>query len=186
MMNYPAKWVLAAPPIREALNRLVEQGVIEFTPNRGFKIKKFTKKEMRDILILREGIELIAVELTIKNFKKEMVQDLKRNIESYPNLMKQYDLLNLNNADEYFHDRIAFFSENDFLYETLKNLSLKIRIIRRYEHLRPTSPEEMYQEHKHILECIQKKDLKAAKTAMADHIRSTRNALETLPNIFSD
>ena len=174
---------ISRTPIREALNRLTEQGILTCTPNKGCSVKIFTKKEMQDLFLLREALEILSVELAINNFDKKLESELRKNVESYPALIKNFDLYGLSNADEKFHERIAFFSGNQPLYEALNNISLKIRIIRRSEHMRPSSPEDVYQEHNKIFKCIKNRDVSKAKKVLSDHIREAR---ETLSDILPD
>lgn len=170
-------------PVREALNRLAEQGLVKMRPNKGFWVSTFSKKEVEDLYILRDVLERLAVALTIKNLNGKRERKLRANLEKYHKLIRVKNLAGFNDADEEFHDLIAQFSENTALYQTLKNLSGKIRIIRRYDHLRPTSFQETYEEHKQILEQMVAGDSIKARRAMSRHIiNSMKTVLRTLPD----
>lgn len=157
-------------PVREALNRLVEQGLVVSRPNRGFIVKVFTRKEIADHYILREALECLAVRLAIQFIDSEEIISLKSLLSTYPSIMKSKDLTYFNEADERFHDLIAQYSRNAALYKTLANLHGLIRIIRRYDHIRVNSFQETYREHQAILEQIIRKDPKKATKAMSSHI----------------
>ena len=173
---------ISRTPVREALNRLTEQGLVDARPNKGFWVKTFSKKEVEDLYVLRNALESLAVSLTIKNLDTKKAETLKKLLETYPKLMEARDLSRLNDADEKFHDLIALYSGNSALYETLKNLSGKIRIIRRYDHLRPTSFQETYEEHWQVLNHILDGELSRAKKSMSKHIiGSMKMVLKILP-----
>ena len=142
---------LSRTPVREALSRLAEQGLVESHPNRGFTVKVFSRKEVEDHYRLRDSLEALAVTLTSQHLDREKVRVLRTLVESYLALMKSHDLARFNDADEQFHDLIAFYSGNSALYGALRNLQGKIRIIRRYDHIRSTSFRETYDEHRQIL-----------------------------------
>ena len=169
-------------PVREALNRLTEQGLVESRPNRGFTVKVFTKKEVEDHYILRENLESLAVELTIRSLDADKIRTLQGLVKTYPLLMKSQDLVRFNDVDERFHDFIALYSGNSALYEALKNLQGRIRIIRRYDHIRSSSFQETFEEHSDILNYMIQRQVGKAKKAMSDHIlNSMRVVMKTLP-----
>ncbi len=177
-----AEMGISRTPVREALNRLTEQGLVDARPNKGFWVKTFSKKEVEDLYVLRDALEALAVSLTIKNLDAKKAEALKKLLETYPKLMEASDLTRLNDADENFHDLIALYSGNSALYETLKNLSGKIRITRRYDHLRPTSFQETYKEHWQVLNHMLNGELSRAKKAMSKHIiGSMKMVLKILP-----
>ena len=173
---------LSRTPVREALSRLAEQGLVESHPNRGSTVKVFSRKEVEDHYRLRDSLESLAITLTSQHLDKKRVKVLRDLVESYPTLMKSHDLVRFNDADEQFHDLIAFYSGNSALYEALRNLQGKIRIIRRYDHIRSTSFREAYDEHKQILNHMVKGEVAKARKTMSEHIlTSMKTVMKTLP-----
>jgi DNA-binding GntR family transcriptional regulator len=95
--------------------------------------------------------------------------------------MKSQNLVRFNDADERFHDLIALYSGNSALYEALKNLQGRIRIIRRYDHIRSSSFQETFEEHNEILDYMAQAQVTKAKKAMSDHIlNSMKVVMKTL------
>ncbi len=169
-------------PVREALSRLVEQGLVEARPNRGFIVKIFKKKEVEDHYILRESLECLAVKLAIRTIDKKKIVTLEKLLATYPSVMRSNDLVRYSKADEEFHDRIALYSENTLLYETLRKLHERIHIIRRYDHLRIGSFEKTYEQHRLILKHMIQKDIKQAVKVMSFHIlKSMELVIQIVP-----
>ncbi len=170
-------------PVREALNRLVEQKLVEARPNRGFIVKVFTRKEVADHYILREALEGLAIRLAIQSINREKIKALRDLLATYPALMKSHDIAKFNEADEEFHDLIALYSGNVALHETLRNLHGRIRIIRRYDHIRATSFQETYREHQLILRHIVQKNVRRAIKSLSSHIL---NSMEVVMRIVPE
>jgi DNA-binding GntR family transcriptional regulator len=169
-------------PVREALNRLAEQGLVESRPNRGFTVKVFTRKEIADHYVLREALECLAVRLAIQFIDKERIKSLETLLSTYPAVMKSKDLARFNEVDERFHDLIAIYSENIALHKTLNNLHGRIRIIRRFDHIRGGSFQETHKEHKGILKHIIRKDVRRATKLMSSHIlNSMKTVIQMVP-----
>lgn len=161
---------ISRSPVREALNRLAEQGLVEVRQNRGFTVKVFTVQEIKELYTLRANLEKMAVGLTTENLKKETEESFKTHLDSYPELMQSTDFVAINDADERFHELIATHSGNALLAQVLKNLQGRIRLARRYEHLRATSFQETYDEHTKIFFHMCRGDVVKAQEAMTDHI----------------
>jgi DNA-binding GntR family transcriptional regulator len=51
-------------PVREALNRLVQDGIITSEPNRGFYVASFSAKDIEEIYDLRAALELAALRIS--------------------------------------------------------------------------------------------------------------------------
>jgi DNA-binding GntR family transcriptional regulator len=170
-------------PIREALNRLVEQGLVEYRTNRGFTVKVFTRKEVADLYILREALECLAVRLTTQSIDDgHGVESLENLLSTYPAIMESQDIARFNEIDERFHDLIALYSNNSALHGALQNLHGKIRIIRRYDHLRVGSFQNTYEEHQLILKHIVSKNVEEAVRLMSLHIlKSMKLVLPIVP-----
>ena len=48
-------------PVREALHRLVQDGVVEYAPNRGFSVASFAATDIAEIYDLRAALEALAL-----------------------------------------------------------------------------------------------------------------------------
>jgi DNA-binding GntR family transcriptional regulator len=62
---------LSAIPVREAFKRLENEGWLENIPYRGVFLKKYDYEEIKDLYLLREAIEGVAIRQAIDNAKKE-------------------------------------------------------------------------------------------------------------------
>jgi len=52
---------ISPTPVREAFRRLEQEGWIEFVPRRGCRIRALTVREIEDLFLLREAIEIVSV-----------------------------------------------------------------------------------------------------------------------------
>ena len=68
-------------PIREALNRLVTEGFLTFTPNRGFQCRPLDAKEIFDLYEVRRSLESTAARLAVERASDDELADLERFIE---------------------------------------------------------------------------------------------------------
>lgn len=61
MEDLKARFEVGYSPIREALSRLIGEGLVEFEPNRGFRVKALSKADLEDIAISRIAVETTAL-----------------------------------------------------------------------------------------------------------------------------
>jgi DNA-binding GntR family transcriptional regulator len=112
----------------------------------------------------------LAVRLTIEKMDSIIEKNLKNSLKSFPRLVNSGNLVRFNLADTNFHNMISLCSGNLVLHETLSNLSYKIQIIRRYDHLRLSSWESTYQEHLQIINYMLNRNIQKAQKSMSKHI----------------
>ena len=161
---------ISRTPVREALVRLSGEGLVQAIPNRGFRVKVFSIKEIEDLYTLRESLENLSIRLATPKLDEARIRAMRNLMKKYPGLMDTENLPGFNKADEEFHHNIAQYSENVLLRQTLFNLQGQLRIIRRYQHLRANSFEETYDEHSRILDHMIGGEVVEAQKIMSEHI----------------
>jgi len=169
-------------PVREALIRLTGNGLVQSLHNKGFTVREFSTKEVQDIYILREALELLAVKLAIQNMNPQRAQLLDTLLGSYPALIESRNRNEFNKADENFHMQIAQFSDNTPLIHQLTCLHDQLAILRRYAHLlseswRETYEDETYRQHQKIFEHMINNELAKAEETMSQHIKASMDSV---------
>jgi DNA-binding GntR family transcriptional regulator len=173
---------ISRTPVREALIRLCAHGLVQSSHNRGFSVRVFTIKEVRDLYALREALELLSVKLAIGRMGLDQVAALENLLGTYPELIESRNRARFNQADEDFHLMIAGFSDNRVLEMQLNSLHDQLAILRRYAHLlaenhRQAYEEETYREHLRIFNHMALGKVEDATQAMATHIVASMNSV---------
>lgn len=66
MEDLKARFDVGYSPIRETLSRLIGEGLVEFEPNRGFRVAALSKDDLEDIAVARIAIERAAIRRAIE------------------------------------------------------------------------------------------------------------------------
>lgn len=66
MEELKARFDVGFSPIREALSRLSGEGLVEFEPNRGFRVAPLSKDDLLDIALMRCTVESVALRRSIE------------------------------------------------------------------------------------------------------------------------
>jgi len=156
-------------PIREALNRLVTEGFLTFTPNRGFQCRPLDAKEVFDLYEVRRSLEVSAAELAVERATEEEIDELAAFIRHSKGMTDKTSVVELVRLDEEFHERIARMSRNGELLKYLQNINARIRFCRWID-MESTRRQATQSEHAEAVEAIAARDAKRCATVMGTHI----------------
>lgn len=156
-------------PIREALNRLVTEGFLTFTPNRGFQCRPLDAKEIFDLYEVRRSLEATAARLAVERASDDELDDLARFLERSRGVPEKTTVMELVRLDEEFHERIAVLSRNAELLRILQNINARIRFCRwiDMENGRRSATQS---EHAGVLSALKARDERKCADAMNSHI----------------
>lgn len=66
MDDLKARFDVGYSPIREALSRLIGEGLVEFEPNRGFRVAGLSRQDLEDIAVTRIAVETAGLKRAIE------------------------------------------------------------------------------------------------------------------------
>lgn len=166
-------------PVREALNRLVQEGFVRQTPGQGYFVKEITIKEIEELYEVREALEVLAAKMAIQSINnsqiKKLSEILKRHKKLIQNGTSESSLLD----EAEFHKTIALSSGNQTLYVIISNIFDKIATYRGIGTLTLQRTKIAYQQHEEIFISLKEKDTRKLKKIMRGHItEARRDAIE--------
>jgi len=161
-------------PIREALQRLEVEGLVQIRAKQGCFIRPVDTDTISNYYDVRIAIESMAVELACKNMPNEDIQALA-DFWNPKNFNESFDYSNrIQQVEESFHVKIAEGSGNPILVQYLNDINNHIRVIRRLGFPDKKSVSETYSEHFEICTLILNKKTGDAKKAITKHIRKSQ------------
>lgn len=165
-------------PIREAFKQLESEGLMEYIPNRGCFAKGFTKQDLQDIYSVRKALEQLAVEWAVERITDEEIDTLKSQMDLMEFYIKRGDakkVLELNNE---FHQIIYGSTRSRFLAQVLRSYQDYVIQTRRATVYGEENLKNILNEHKSILEAIDRRDAELAVTRMGEHLYNSRERAE--------
>ena len=164
-------------PLRAALHRLAEEGLVEITPNRGAAVIGVGREELVDIYKIRMRLEGLASREAALRISDEDKKRLRDSVELSEFYIGKQDTEHLKQLDSEFHNIIYKASGNRLLSKTLSELHRNIQVYRKLSLTVPERLEKSVEEHREILNAIEKGD---ADTADALTFRHIEAALDNL------
>lgn len=174
-------------PLREAISKLVKDGLVEHRPYRGNFVRTFTAKEVFDLYEVRKGLESMAVRLAIPRLGNASIAELRKILSEIDHALNAGDLEAYGLADKQFHDAIADLSGNETLISMLVRLSGQVQLIRTMANQDPSIVEITAMERPGIVDAMISGDVSEATRLMEEHIelvqRNTTARIEAAQSI---
>jgi len=172
-----AEMGISRGPLREALQRLVVEGLVELVPNRGAIVRTFSQVDLREMYEFRDIVESGAARLAAARASKEDVESLRAM------LVVTHELLRNTAQAPYpvtqdFHRRIFELSGNPRLLQAGIELQAQVGIARETSGSNPDRARVALDEHREIVEAIARRDSGAAGTAMSRHLSHSLSSVE--------
>jgi DNA-binding GntR family transcriptional regulator len=167
-------------PIREALNRLSEEGYVYQIKNRGYFVSDLSYNEVEELYEVREALEIFAIQKTmsqgarIKNTHKKQI---KKMIDLYYKYVHEETFRNRLPLDQELHLFLAKLSDNITLCNMLRNVFEKLNYKRKVVGLHPQRGFEASKEHYEIYHFLIDSKQEKLIEAMQRHIRKGKEKL---------
>ena len=127
------KMNVSRTPIREAIKRLADDGLVKVEPRRGAYVANISIKDMLDVFEVREDMEGFVAKLAAQRITDEEKDSLREIAKEYEEAIeKADDKENIIALDEKFHNFIVQCSGNETLSELVnyvQELSLRFRYL---------------------------------------------------------
>lgn len=167
-------------PVREAIRRLQERGVVSHSPNLGARVIAPTIDEFLALLDVREALESMACRLAATEMGDAALESLADLVRAHGETLQQDPAgpyLQVD-RDTDFHVRIAIGSGNPVLRHLLcEDFYPRLKLCRMQHRSLKGRGIEAWREHGRILEALLQRDGELAEMMMRRHVRSARNAL---------
>ncbi|GIP19460.1 GntR family transcriptional regulator [Paenibacillus montaniterrae] len=157
-------------PIREAINKLVVDELLEVYPQRGTNVSYIDMRRVREAVFMRETLEMGAIKLACETFGEEQIFRLESNLNQQIFCYERDKLMEVMELDNQLHQII--FEECQLLrvWQAMQGIGsdqYRIRYLKLYNRLRW---EETIEEHKTIIANIKDKNVSKAVADIQSHI----------------
>lgn len=169
-------------PVREALQRLDREGLIQLIPNKGAVVLGISEQDLIDIYKIRMRLEGLAARIAAEKRDEALCRELCDNIDLTGFYMAKGDIEKVKNLDSEFHDIIYRCCESRMLGKTLSELHRYIASYRKLSLAASGRIEHSLSEHKEIYDAIVAGNAEAADALMSEHVA---RALENLLTIIN-
>ncbi|MFQ9891598.1 MAG: GntR family transcriptional regulator [Emergencia sp.] len=173
---------VSSSPIREALTRLQQDGLIEYKPNIGMSVVVPTANDIREIFELMGEFDAIALRFAMHSEHKE---DFIKELEDTHNKIKECidGGSEWNALSDAFHLVFHQYANNSRLTDAAVKVRSQFTLFSNAYEKIPENRQEIVNQHGKILEALKINDINTAETLMRAHISSSQDkAFKVLQN----
>lgn len=173
-------------PVREALIRLVEDGLVNIYPQSGTFVAPIPISLIPEAVVIRKALEGATVEKAAQCATKEDVAHLDDILARQRFLAGRQDMNGFHEADEAFHEAIAGIADYSGIWDYLKPVKVQIDRARRMTLPALGRMGHVIGEHAIIRDAIAAHDVEAACAAMKIHLGAVIPDVEQLRDTYPD
>lgn len=168
-------------PVREALNRLRQEGLIEET-GKGAVIVGITDRDLDDIYEIRLRVEGLATAMCADTITDEQLKRLEETVALQEYYTGRRDSDSIRNLDSEFHRLIYSYCGSRVLSDLLSDLHRKVQRFRRSSVEDPDRASAAVAEHAEILAALKNRDRDRAERLAVAHIGNAWKSIKKNKN----
>ena len=184
------KYSVSRTPVREALVRLAQEGLVNIYPQKGTVISLIDLSAVEEGRFLREHLERAVVKEACIEFPQEYILTLEMNLKLQKMYIENHDYKKLFEADEQFHKIIFEGCNKKRIWKSINDGSTEFQRIRVLRLTVNSSWDNIYIQHKEIFNAIKNKTPEKAEEFMKEHLNMVvfdkKQVKESYPNYFKE
>src|SRR6478735_7956362 len=157
-------------PIREALNLLLGEGLIEMRPRRGAVVARVSAERLIEMFEVMAELEAMCVQLATRRMSDGELAAIESAHAACRGAVASRDADAYFYANERFHYAIYAASHNTFLAEEAAALQKKLRPYRRLQLRVRNRIQRSFEEHQAIVDALRDGDAEKAALSVRNHV----------------
>lgn len=177
-----ARFGISRTPVREAMIKLAEEGLVEIFPQYGSFVAPIKLLDVFDSQFAREALESAAVEKAVERLDARWDQELRGIIARQKSLVRPQDRDGFFDADEDMHMLILRIAGHANAWRFVESAKAQMDRVRHIAILLPRKQVSILAEHEAVIDRMLARDTVGAVAAMRTHLRGIFRTIETLRN----
>lgn len=175
-----AHFDLSVTPIRDALMRLEEEGLVDIYPQHATRVRGINIDSARQAHFLRLALELEIVRSLAENPDPKLFQTLQNLVGQQKLALKNHDLEGFSRADQAFHRQLYVSANAEELWRLMRGRSGNMDRLRRLHLALNGKADSILKDHAEIADAIGNADPERAAACVRRHLSGTLSELMAL------
>lgn len=159
---------ISRTPVREALQRLAHEGLVELVPAKGARVRVLRPEEVREVYEVRALLEAEAARLAARHASLDELAHLAGLLAALDSIPRECYLEQMQ-VDFEFHTRLVEAAHNRTLARIYGDLRSSLALVRSFQQTLSQHPKTR-QQHQNILHALRQRDPEQAALAAREHV----------------
>lgn len=171
---------ISRTPLREALAKLESDGFVEILPRRGVFVRRKSREEILEMIVVWAALESMAARLVTFNASDDELSSLRALALEHSKHANRAEIEEYSEDNIRFHQRILSLSKVDLLKSMADDLFLHMHAVRRRAMGEGDRVERSVVDHMEIIEALERRDadlsaklVREHTMRLHDHVRET-------------
>ncbi|GAI87100.1 unnamed protein product, partial [marine sediment metagenome] len=160
-------------PIREAMRKLVAEGLVKTSPNKKMTVSEVSLVDMKEVLLVRGALEGLAASIAAKRISSQEIDKLEKIVTEMSLYLTKENLSSYCEVDDEFHNLVLSICGNKWIIQIRDNLGSFIYRFRIKSLSVPGRLKCSLEEHQAIMESLKKHDSEEANRLSKMHMENT-------------
>lgn len=169
---------ISRTPMREALLRLAQEGLVNIVPSGGTFVNKIAMRKVIEGHLIRSSLEMRTVRLAARNFDPVHEKDLDLLIFRQQEAAKRRDIDEAFKVDNEFHRLLCRIAGFPNVWQTIHNATGQLDRVRRQAFPKIGYFEEVLEEHVALYAAIKARDESEAAKLLKEHLGGINAVVE--------
>ncbi|MBD9597547.1 GntR family transcriptional regulator [Ensifer sp. ENS09] len=157
-------------PLREAIKYLASEGLVELVPSRGAVVKRFSAKDVQDMLTVLQTLEELAGKLACEAASDAGIAEVRALHDEMVARYKAGDRLQYYKLNQQIHSAIAQLAANAALADMHAILQTRLKRIRFIGHEGPEKWAAAVAEHEEMIVALEARDKAKLSEVLGRHL----------------
>ena len=160
---------ISRTPLREALARLEQEGLVRIAPRKGVFIVRKSKAEILEMIVVWAALESMSARLATSAASDEEIGGLRTMFATFDTNGIAAQIDEYSDANIRFHQRILELGKCRLLKETADRLFIHVQAIRACTIGESDRARRSIVDHMHIIEALEARDAELAERLVREH-----------------
>ncbi|MBB4041729.1 DNA-binding GntR family transcriptional regulator [Microvirga flocculans] len=180
------KFGVSRSPVREALIKLSEAGLVRVLPQRGTQVVKISKAAVEDARFIRQAVECAVVREVALKATPAILAELNASLTRQRRAQRGTSSDDFLALDEEFHRLLAEAAGRPVAWRMIEDVKPQMDRVRYLDVKQATPRHTIVAQHAMIVEAIKAADPVAAERAMHEHLSEILRSLPELAARYPD
>lgn len=173
-----AQLQMSKTPVRDALQGLKLEGLVEVVPRVGVFVKKMTAQESTDVYRLKMAVEPLAASLAAERGGDRARSELRRMLRRLANATSRGNVAKAEEAVNDIHQQLFDMSGSEVVRETFRVINGRVRLLRFQNMAQKGRLTDTLAQHEAVVDAVARGDAAAAERLMREHLDDAAHALQ--------